>query len=67
MAVIVVAALRIHTDGNAGGRSNVAGAWNGVGVEWGGNAGVGNLTVGFVPEADIDDVRIYSGRLPIDS
>lgn len=28
MAVIVVAALRIHTDGNAGG-SGAAGAWNG--------------------------------------
>nr|SAY44006.1 Uncharacterised protein [Serratia marcescens] len=67
MAVVAAAAWRIHADGNAGGRSNAAGAWNGVGVEWGGNAGVGNLTVGFVPETDIDDVRIYSGRLPIDS
>jgi hypothetical protein len=38
----------------------------GRGMGWG-NAGVGNLTVGCVPEADIDDVKIYSGRLPIDS
>jgi len=30
MAVVVVAALRIYTDGNAGGRSNAAGVWNGV-------------------------------------
>lgn len=41
MAVIVVAALRIYTDGNAGGRfrSNAAGAWNGVGKCWSGDSG----------------------------
>lgn len=54
MAVIVVTALWIHTDGNAGGglalalpECGMVWAWNG-----GGNAGVGNLTVGFVPQAD---------------
>ncbi len=30
MVVVVAAALRIHTEGNAGGRSNAAGVWNGV-------------------------------------
>lgn len=52
MVVIVAAALRIHTDGNAGGAAGVWNGWVWNGVEWG-NAGVGNLTVGFVPEADV--------------
>lgn len=55
MAVIVVTALWIHTDGNVGGglalalpECGMVWAWNG----WG-NAGVVNLTVGFVPQADV--------------
>lgn len=50
MAVIVAAALRIHTDGNAGGSFSLALLECGMG--WG-NAGVGNLTGGFVPGTDI--------------
>lgn len=52
----VAAALRVHTDGNAGGRflSGAAGVWNG------GNAGVGTLAVGFVPVADVNNLEQVS-------
>ncbi|MGQ5796052.1 hypothetical protein ACUNI4_02485 [Serratia sp. IR-2025] len=50
MVVIVAAALRIHTDGNAGG--DFAPTLLGRGIGWG-NDGVGTLAVGFVPGADI--------------
>ncbi|EPN2803524.1 hypothetical protein ACTWOG_001179, partial [Serratia marcescens] len=50
MAVIVVAALRIYTDGNAGG--GFSPTLLGRGMGWG-NAGVGTLAVGFVPGADV--------------
>ncbi|MGQ6013991.1 hypothetical protein ACUNG1_08245 [Serratia sp. IR-2025] len=49
MAVIVAAALRIHTDGNAGG--DFVPTLLGRGIGWG-NDGVGTLAVGFVSEAD---------------
>lgn len=50
VGVMVVAALRIYTDGNAGG--GFAPTLLGRGIGWG-DAGVGTLAVGFVPEAEV--------------
>lgn len=52
----LVAALRIHTDGNAGGGFSLTLLGRGMG--WG-NAGVGNLTVGFVPKADVVGIILF--------
>lgn len=57
MAVIVAAALRIYTDGNAGG--GFAPTLLGRGIGWG-DAGVGTLAVGFVPVADVNNLEQVS-------